>query len=63
MAQTQIAAYTQSEAARAIGCSPTKVSRLIDEGKLTESEVVAGQGKYVTAESVERYMKQREEEK
>lgn len=61
MATTKLEAYTQSEAARVIGCSPTTVSRLLEEGKLTESEAVAGQGRYVTAKSVEAYLKQREE--
>jgi hypothetical protein len=62
MATTKVRAYTLSAAARAIGCSPTHVARLIAEGVLTESEAVQGSGRYVTAETVERYAKQREEE-
>ena len=63
MATTGVRAYSMSAAARAIGCSPTHIARLIEEGTLTESEAVVGNGRsrFITAESVERYLKQREE--
>ena len=63
MATTKVRAYTLSAAARAIGCSPTHVARLIAEGLLTESEAVEGSGRYVTAASVEAYKRMRKEDK
>ena len=53
-------AYTLSEAARALGISPTQASRLIDSGKLRETKLVAGSGRYVTAASVDAYEADRE---
>lgn len=57
----KLVAYTASEAARELGVSPTQVYRLLERGVLRETALVAGSSRFVSAESVERYKRKREE--
>lgn len=47
-----------AQAARFLEVTPTQVTRLIEEGRLVETGLVAGTGRYLTAESVEAYRKE-----
>lgn len=58
-----VIAYTLSEAARTLGLSPTQVHRLLGAGKLQDTTLVAGSGRYITADSVHRYAKERQAQK
>lgn len=58
--EPDVLAYTLSEAARELNLSPTQISRLLDQGRLTDARFVRGSGRYVTAESVTRYRRERE---
>jgi len=62
MMTTKTVAYTLTEAARYLGVSPTHVARWLNEGLLEETHVVAGTGRYITAESVESLRRAREAE-
>lgn len=53
-----VVAYTMAQAARFLEVTPTQVTRLIEEGRLVETGLVAGTGRYLTAESVEAYRKE-----
>lgn len=55
-------AYTLCEAARYLGVSPTSVGRWVDLGILEETNMVRGNGRYVTAKSVERVRRSMEKQ-
>ena len=52
MSRTAVVAYTQAEAARELGVTGATVIRWTELGWLDETNIVAGTGVYVTAESV-----------
>lgn len=61
MSKTEnVVAFTASEAARELGVSPTHINRLLKQGELDETTVVAGSGRYITAESIAAYKQRRE---
>jgi predicted site-specific integrase-resolvase len=58
---TEIDAMNLTRAAEKLGVSVTQVRRLVEQGRLDEADSIAsGRERFVTAESVERYARERE---